>query len=84
MTYEGGFWSVYWMSVAMWIVALPLSNHLVFVMKPAPTKDFTYKGKLDSGERFLLIGGRNCDRIGVVSSRSGVAEDFRFVIKAAM
>jgi|GEM_PF-2312546 len=46
--YEGGFWSVYWISVAMWIVVLLLNSHLVFVTKPAPTRDSNHKDELNS------------------------------------
>jgi hypothetical protein len=36
--YEGGFWSVYRMSVAICMVVLFSSRHLVFVTKPALQK----------------------------------------------
>jgi len=39
VVHEGGFWSVYWMTVVIWVVVLPFSSHLAFVTKPAPTKD---------------------------------------------
>jgi len=29
VAYEGGFWSVYWMSVAIWIVVLLFNSHLL-------------------------------------------------------
>ena len=42
IVYEGGFWSVYWMSVVMSIVVLLFRSHLAFVTKPAPTRGFTH------------------------------------------
>jgi hypothetical protein len=48
MVYEGGFRSVYWMSVVIWIVVLLFSSHLVFATKPAPTKDSIHKDELHS------------------------------------
>jgi len=39
VAYEGGFWSVYWMSVAIWTVVLLFNSHLVLI--PFPFTSFS-------------------------------------------
>ena len=55
IVYEGGFWSVYWMSVAIRIVVLLFSSHLVFVTKSAPTGDSTHKDELHSARHLAGV-----------------------------
>jgi uncharacterized membrane protein len=68
VVYEGGFWSVYWISVAIWIVVLLFSSHLLFVTEPAPTADSTQKDELHSSRRSRLTRSEECDKLLAVKS----------------